>query len=86
MRHKREWCIVNDLFGAIIQPTRLGPHNTEEVITWLVCKELSRNFQKKESRIISATIENTEDVLRTSVCKVKAAFLSMDPDVSITPN
>ena len=42
-------------------------------------------FQKKECQIISAIIDNTDDVLRTSVSKVKAAYLSMDPDVSITP-
>ena len=45
----------------------------------------TKTFQKKECQIISAIIDNTDDVLRTSVSKVKAAYLSMDPDVSITP-
>ena len=42
-------------------------------------------FQRKESRVISTIIDNTEEVLTASVSKVREAYLHLDPTASTDP-
>ena len=44
-----------------------------------------KTFQRKESRVISTIIDNTEEVLTASVSKVREAYLHLDPTASTDP-
>ena len=44
-----------------------------------------KTFQRKESRVISTIIDNTEEVLTASVAKVREAYLHLDPTASTDP-
>ena len=44
-----------------------------------------KTFQRKESRVISTMIYNTEKVLTASVAKVREAYLHLDPTASTDP-
>ena len=44
-----------------------------------------KTFQRKESRVTSTIIDNTEEVLTASVSKVREAYLHLDPTASKDP-
>ena len=78
--------IVNELLVLFFNQQGLGYTAQKKFASLFGWDGLhARTFHEKESRIISAIIDNTEDVLKESVSQVKEAYSTMDPAMCTSP-
>ena len=77
---------VNDLMVLHFNQLGQGYTAQKQFATLYGMKGLHhKTFSEKESKVIRAVISNTEEVLKESVLKVKAAHLAVNSDTCIDP-
>ena len=77
--------VVNDLIVLLFNQLGLGHTAMKKFSLLFGWEGLHMNLQRKESRVISTIIDNTEEVLTASVAKVREAYLHLDPTASTDP-
>ena len=75
--------VVNDLIVLLFNQLGLGHTAIKKFSIMFGWEGLHlKTFQRKESRVISTIIDNTEEVLTASVSKVRETYLHLDPTAS----